>query len=104
MTDRRLTLSWRPSIPPGPRFPVTYQVEMLDLPDGDWFTVRTGIRSCNCEIRNLEPFRDYRFRIRVENKYGVSEPSPYAQTYRYAEFVKEKNDNKTKILFFFFLI
>ncbi|XP_055686183.1 obscurin isoform X3 [Lutzomyia longipalpis] len=82
MTDRRLTLSWRPSFPSTGRFPVTYQVEMLELPDGDWFTVRSGVRNCACEIRNLEPYRDYRFRIRVESKYGVSDPSPYAQTYR----------------------
>lgn len=55
---------------------------MLDLPDGDWVTVRTGIRSCSCETRDLEPYRDYRFRVRVENKFGVSDPSPYVQTYR----------------------
>ncbi|KAI5708872.1 hypothetical protein M8J76_005116 [Diaphorina citri] len=42
MTDRRLTLSWKPSIPYGARYPVTYHVEMCDLPDGDWFTVRMG--------------------------------------------------------------
>ncbi|GAB0092620.1 Obscurin [Sergentomyia squamirostris] len=82
MTDSRLTLSWRPSFPSSGRFPVTYQVEMLELPDGDWFNVRSGIRNCACEIRNLEPYRDYKFRIRVENKFGVSDPSPYAQTYR----------------------
>ncbi|KAK9307269.1 hypothetical protein QLX08_002302 [Tetragonisca angustula] len=82
MMDRHLTLSWKPSIPIGPRIPVTYQVEMCELPDGDWFTARTGIRSCVCDIRNLEPFRDYKFRIRVENKYGISDPSPFAQTYR----------------------
>ncbi|XP_023245574.1 obscurin [Copidosoma floridanum] len=84
MMDRHLTLSWKPSIPSAgqPRLPVTYQVEMLELPDGDWFTARTGVRGCVCDIRNLIPFRDYRFRVRVENKYGVSEPSPYAQTHR----------------------
>ncbi|XP_076666422.1 obscurin isoform X4 [Andrena cerasifolii] len=82
MMDRHLTLSWKPSIPIGPRIPVTYQVEMCESPDGDWFTARSGIRSCVCDIRNLEPFRDYKFRIRVENKYGISEPSPFAQTYR----------------------
>ncbi|KAF9803386.1 hypothetical protein SFRURICE_007232 [Spodoptera frugiperda] len=53
MADRHLTLGWKPSIPHGPRFPVTYQ-----------------------------PFRDYKFRIRVENKYGVSDPSPFAITHR----------------------
>lgn len=42
----------------------------------------SGVRSCACDIRNLEPFRDYKFRIRVENKYGVSDPSPFAVTYR----------------------
>ncbi|KAK2576391.1 hypothetical protein KPH14_005736 [Odynerus spinipes] len=82
MMDRHLTLSWKPSIPLGPRVPVTYLVEMCELPDGDWFTARSGLRSCVCDIRNLEPFRDYKFRIRVENKYGISDPSPYAQTYR----------------------
>ncbi|XP_045498877.1 obscurin isoform X7 [Colias croceus] len=82
MADRHLTLSWRPSIPHRPRFPVTYQVEMCELPDGDWFTARTGLRSCVCDIRNLEPFRDYKFRVRVENKFGVSDPSPYAITHR----------------------
>ncbi|XP_075169287.1 obscurin isoform X4 [Haematobia irritans] len=82
MTDRYLQLAWRPSVPNMPRYPVTYQVEMMDLPEGDWRTVRTGVRSCACHIKDLEPFRDYRFRIRVENKFGVSDPSPYAQTYR----------------------
>ncbi|XP_066256138.1 obscurin isoform X9 [Euwallacea similis] len=82
MTDRHLTLSWKPSIPSGPREPVTYQLEMCELPNGDWFTVRTGIRSCTCGVRNLEPFRDYKFRVRVENKYGVSDPSPFAVTHR----------------------
>ncbi|XP_052748804.1 obscurin isoform X5 [Galleria mellonella] len=82
MTDRHLTLSWKPSIPHGPRFPVTYQVEMCELPDGDWFTARRGLRSCVCDVRNLQPFRDYRFRVRVENQFGVSDPSPYAVTQR----------------------
>lgn len=56
---------------------------MLELPEGDWSTVRTGLRSCACDIRDLIPFKDYRFRVRVENKYGVSDPSPYVQTYRH---------------------
>ncbi|XP_059224505.1 obscurin isoform X5 [Stomoxys calcitrans] len=82
MSDRYLQLAWKPSVPTAPRYPVTYQVEMMDMPEGDWRTVRTGIRSCACHIKDLEPFRDYRFRVRVENKFGVSDPSPYAQTYR----------------------
>lgn len=34
MSDKNLTLSWKPSIPAGPKFPIQYQVEMLDLPEG----------------------------------------------------------------------
>lgn len=82
MTDRHLTLSWKPSLPTGPRFPVTYQVEMLDLPHGDWRTIRTGLRTCICGVPHLEPFKDYKFRVRVENKFGISDPSPFAVTYR----------------------
>ena len=29
MADRHLTLGWKPSIPHGPRFPVTYQVKIV---------------------------------------------------------------------------
>ncbi|XP_058124576.1 obscurin [Anopheles ziemanni] len=82
LSDRRLTLSWRPSMTTVPRYPVTYQLEMMELPDGEWHTTRSGIRGCSSEVRNLEPFREYKFRIRVENLYGVSDPSPYVQTYR----------------------
>lgn len=82
MTDRHCTLSWKPSLPSYPHVPCTYHLEMCELPQGDWFTARTGIRNCVCTVRNLEPYHDYKFRVRVENKYGVSDPSPYATTYR----------------------
>ncbi|XP_036332219.1 obscurin [Rhagoletis pomonella] len=82
MTDSTLRLSWRPSVLASPRYPVTYLVEMMELPEGDWRTLHTGVRNCICDIKGLEPFREYRFRVRVKNKYGVSDPSPYVQTYR----------------------
>lgn len=42
LADRRLTLSWMPHLAAPQTMPCTYQVEMCDAPDGDWFTVRTG--------------------------------------------------------------
>lgn len=83
MTDKRLTISWKPSLPITPRAPVTYLVEMEEQPKGEWSTVRAGIRGCACDIHNLIPFRDYKFRVRVENNYGISDPSPFVLTYRY---------------------
>lgn len=82
MTERRLNLGWKPSLPLAPRYPVTYQVEVMDMPEGDWRTIRTGIRGCALDIRDLDPQRDYRLRVRVENQFGVSDPSPYLQTHR----------------------
>ncbi|XP_025423040.1 obscurin isoform X6 [Sipha flava] len=82
MTDKRLTLSWKPSLPITPRTPVTYLVEMEEQPKGEWSTVRAGIRGCVCDVHNLIPFRDYKFRVRVENNYGISDPSPFVLTYR----------------------
>ncbi|XP_022174782.1 obscurin-like isoform X6 [Myzus persicae] len=82
MSDKRLTLTWKPSLPITPRTPVTYLVEMEEQPKGEWTTVRAGIRGCACDIHNLIPFRDYKFRVRVENNYGISDPSPFVLTYR----------------------
>ena len=61
---------------------VATKVEMCECPDGQWEPVRSGLRGCCCDIRNLDPYRDYRFRIRVANQFGVSDPSPYNTTMR----------------------
>ncbi|XP_067629054.1 obscurin isoform X3 [Eurosta solidaginis] len=82
MTDNSLRMAWKPSVFASNRYPVTYMVERMELPEGDWKTIYKGIRNCACDINGLEPYRDYRLRVRVENKYGVSDPSPYVQTYR----------------------
>ena len=42
LSDRRVTVSWNPYIAQGPQPPVTYQVEMCESPEGEWFTARTG--------------------------------------------------------------
>ena len=72
-----------PSLPlQGPQPPVTYQVEMCESPEGEWIVARGGIRGSSADITNLAPKCDYKFRIRNENKYGVSDPSPYVATFR----------------------
>lgn len=63
MTDRHLTLSWKPSLSSVARYPVTYTVEMCevggdDIPKSDWFTVRRGM------ILNLRPASlNYRYYV-----------------------------------------
>lgn len=82
MSEKRLIVSWKPYIPFVMHFPCTYKVEMCELPEGDWFVVGSGIKGCTYEIRDLNLLRDYRFRVSVESKNGVSDPSPYTQTNR----------------------
>ncbi|XP_037503804.1 obscurin isoform X6 [Rhipicephalus sanguineus] len=82
MTDRDLTLGWKPSPPSRSRIPVSYTVEMAPLPDGNWSPYRSGVKDTQLDVRGLEPFKDYRFRVRVGNKHGLSDPSPYVTAHR----------------------
>jgi len=40
------------------------------------------VRGITCDITGLTPLRDYRFRISVRNRFGVSDPSPYSVAHR----------------------
>ena len=42
MSDRQLTLSWKPSPPAGQHIPPTYTVEMAKLPEGGFAVINTG--------------------------------------------------------------
>ncbi|XP_064466282.1 obscurin-like isoform X4 [Ornithodoros turicata] len=82
MSDRHVTIGWTPSIPRAPRVPVTYILEMASHPDGEWHPYQTGIKDTQLDVRGLEPFKDYRFRVKVANKHGVSAPSPHVVAHR----------------------
>ncbi|KAG1714523.1 Muscle M-line assembly protein unc-89 [Nymphon striatum] len=64
MMDDYVSLAWKPSVAYYPRVPVTYAIEMCKLPDGEWTPYKSD------------------FVLRVENKYGVSDPSPYTTAHR----------------------
>ena len=40
------------------------------------------VRGITCDVNGLTPLRDYRFRISVRNRFGVSDPSPYSVAHR----------------------
>ncbi|XP_054168063.1 obscurin-like [Oppia nitens] len=82
MTDNDVTLSWLPSVPIQPRIPVTYIIEFCRIPDGEWIAYRTGIQDNQCTVDGMSPGVDYSFRTRVENKFGISDPSPAVTAYR----------------------
>ncbi|XP_054708126.1 obscurin-like [Uloborus diversus] len=82
MSDDSISLGWGPSISRGPQPPPTYRLEMCQIPNGQWTTYKSGIKDTSCDVRDLLPGTDYRFRVRVENRYGTSEPSPYVSAHR----------------------
>merc|ERR1719225_2307301 len=82
MSDTHVTLTWKPALPLGPNLAPYYVVEMAEYPDGDWTEVYEDVRGICCDINGLTPLRDYRFRVCVKNRFGVSDPSPYCVAHR----------------------
>jgi len=82
MSDVKTTLTWKPALPLGPNLAPYYMVEMAEYPDGDWEEVYDEVRGITCDINGLVPLRDYRFRVSVRNRFGLSDPSPYAVAHR----------------------
>nr|CRZ24661.1 BMA-UNC-89, isoform b [Brugia malayi] len=77
VTGHYLTLSWIPTKRAPPRYPqVTYVIEIRELPEKDWILLDYNIPEPVCKVRNLELGKSYQFRVRAENIYGISDPSP----------------------------
>uniref|UniRef100_A0A7E4UT80 Immunoglobulin I-set domain protein n=1 Tax=Panagrellus redivivus TaxID=6233 RepID=A0A7E4UT80_PANRE len=77
VTGHYLTLSWIPTKRTPPRYPqVTYVIEIRELPERDWTLLDFNIPEPVCKVRNLELGKSYQFRVRAENIYGISDPSP----------------------------
>ncbi|XP_075996672.1 myosin light chain kinase, smooth muscle [Genypterus blacodes] len=69
-----LTLSWYGPTYDGGSAVQSYNLEIWDSVDQQW----TQLVSCNStsfNVQNLLPERQYKFRVRAENIYGVGEPS-----------------------------
>jgi len=82
MSDTKATLTWKPAIPLGPNLAPYYMVEMAEYPEGDWEEVYDEVRGITCDVNGLVPLRDYRFRVSVRNRFGLSDPSPYCVAHR----------------------
>lgn len=61
---------------------IKYLIEGRELPDADWRKLASGIHGNTHLLRNLRPQRDYDFRVRAENQFGVSDATTPAMLER----------------------
>ncbi|XP_076471204.1 twitchin-like [Babylonia areolata] len=71
--DDSVVLSWKPPLNDGGSFITAYIVEKKEVPSGNWLRV-ASTRFAFHNITGLSPGKEYLFRVKAENFYGVSDP------------------------------
>ncbi|XP_048390280.1 myosin light chain kinase, smooth muscle-like [Stegostoma tigrinum] len=84
-----LTLSWYGPTYDGGSVVQSYNVETWNSVEKQW-TNLTTCRSTSCSVRDLNPDKEYKFRVRAVNVYGTSEPSQESDLVRLG--VKEEHN------------
>ncbi|CAI9716214.1 titin-like [Octopus vulgaris] len=78
ITSDSVSLAWRSAEIPSrivDYSPVSYRIELQEIPFGHWVTVAKGIPTTAFKLDNLHPNKEYAIRIRAENEFGISEPT-----------------------------
>ncbi|GAU87381.1 hypothetical protein RvY_00244-2 [Ramazzottius varieornatus] len=73
-TPESIKLRWSPPEDDGGAPVSNYIVEKCDAGSDKWVKVSSFVRSPEYDVRNLEENKKYKFRVRAENIYGISEP------------------------------
>lgn len=68
------SLSWNKPLEDGGSNITNYVVEKCDVSRGDWVTAVSSVSKTSCRLGKLIPGKEYVFRIRAENRFGVSDP------------------------------
>ena len=68
------SLSWHIPLEDGGSNITNYIVEKCDVSRGDWVTALASVTKTSCRLGKLIPGQEYIFRVRAENRFGISEP------------------------------
>lgn len=68
------SLSWHIPLEDGGSNITNYIVEKCDVSRGDWVTALASVTKTSCRVGKLIPGQEYVFRVRAENRFGISEP------------------------------
>ncbi|XP_061083193.1 myosin light chain kinase, smooth muscle [Conger conger] len=88
-----LTLSWYGPTYDGGSAVQSYNLEIWNSVDKEW----KDLVSCNStsyNVENLLPDRDYKFRVRAVNMYGVGEPSAESEPVRVGQEEQEEDEKE----------
>ncbi|KAG8184111.1 hypothetical protein JTE90_008897 [Oedothorax gibbosus] len=93
VTDHSLVASWYGSMYDGGSVVTGYQVEMCTLPDKKWHKVASSVNT-SCTVLGLSKGQKYVFRVRAENRYGLSHPSKESKVIRLDDFLQESSSDE----------
>ena len=68
------SLSWNKPLEDGGSNITNYVVEKCDLSRGDWVNAVSSCGKTGCRLGKLIPGKEYLFRARAENRFGISDP------------------------------
>uniref|UniRef100_A0A8B9TBC8 Myosin light chain kinase, smooth muscle n=1 Tax=Anas platyrhynchos TaxID=8839 RepID=A0A8B9TBC8_ANAPL len=91
-----LTLSWYGSSYDGGSAVQSYTVEIWNSVDNKW-TDLTTCRSTSFNVQDLQADREYKFRVRAANVYGISEPSQESELVKVGEKQEELKEEEAEL-------
>ncbi|XP_042897175.1 uncharacterized protein [Parasteatoda tepidariorum] len=93
VTDHSLVLSWYGSMYDGGSVVTGYQVEMCTLPSKTWQKVVSSVNT-SCSVQGLSKGQRYVFRVRAENRYGLSHPSKESKVICLDDFLMDSSSDE----------
>ncbi|KAM9380329.1 myosin light chain kinase, smooth muscle isoform 1-T1 [Phaethornis superciliosus] len=91
-----LTLSWYGSSYDGGSAVQSYTVEIWNSVDNKWRDLTT-CRSTSFNVQDLQADREYKFRVRAANVYGISEPSHESELVKVGEKQEELKEDEVEL-------
>lgn len=77
LTADSFWLKWKPSSIPNyaVQTPIWYIIEQRMPPNLDWTRIATDLKETELKITKYSQYKDYYFRVKAANEYGIAEPS-----------------------------